>query len=200
MSRASAPERQHLSLLRSIPSLIVVLVIGAALSPAAADHHEADAPRSASDPGITDLTLSHSENIRPSDIIEALALPRGTRVRPARKPAVRLPVYFAMDPAELRDDARRVLDRVGEALTAGELNGFGFLVEGHTDDRGSPGYNDSLSQRRARSVRAYLVSVGVPKDRIKTVGRGESIPVASNQTPDGRRRNRRVEIVNTGSL
>ena len=70
-----------------------------------------------------------------------------------------------------------------------------ITIEGHTDSRGSPDTNMLLSQRRADSVRTYLVSQGIPSERIKAVGMGETRPLASNNTSEGRAQNRRVEIV-----
>ncbi len=68
-------------------------------------------------------------------------------------------------------------------------------VEGYTDSMGSDGANQQLSERRAGAVRDMLVGLGIASDRLNTVGHGESSPVASNDTADGRRSNRRVEIV-----
>jgi len=70
-----------------------------------------------------------------------------------------------------------------------------FLVEGHTDSRGSAEMNQDLSAQRATSVRDYLISQGVSPDRIKAVGRGLNEPVANNDTAEGRANNRRVEVV-----
>src|SRR5256712_14211628 len=67
-------------------------------------------------------------------------------------------------------------------------------VEGHTDNVGSPEYNQGLSERRAYSVRDYLASQGVAPSRISAIGYGEARPKASNDTPEGRQLNRRVEI------
>jgi OOP family OmpA-OmpF porin len=67
-------------------------------------------------------------------------------------------------------------------------------IEGHTDNRGSESYNMGLSQRRAESVRAFLIRSGVSPERISAEGLGEAYPVASNDTPAGRLQNRRVEI------
>lgn len=67
-------------------------------------------------------------------------------------------------------------------------------IEGHTDNRGSGSYNLDLSQRRAESVRAFLIRSGVSPERISAEGLGEAYPVASNETPAGRLQNRRVEI------
>lgn len=67
-------------------------------------------------------------------------------------------------------------------------------VIGHTDSTGSESYNQGLSERRAGSVKTYLASHGVNSERVLTVGKGESEPVASNNTAEGRQMNRRVEI------
>ena len=67
-------------------------------------------------------------------------------------------------------------------------------VEGHTDNVGSPEYNQTLSERRAGSVRDYLIDQGVPTSRIAARGFGESRPKDTNSTPEGRQLNRRVEI------
>jgi outer membrane protein OmpA-like peptidoglycan-associated protein len=67
-------------------------------------------------------------------------------------------------------------------------------VQGHTDDTGSDSYNDQLSQRRAEAVRRYLVDKGVAADRLVAKGYGEREPVATNQTEDGKAKNRRVEF------
>ena len=74
-----------------------------------------------------------------------------------------------------------------------------LIAVGHTDATGSDRYNQGLSIRRVEAVKAYLVSKGVPADRIKTEGKGEADPVASNQTREGRAQNRRVEIEVVGT-
>ena len=67
-------------------------------------------------------------------------------------------------------------------------------VNGYTDSTGSADYNEQLSQRRANSVGNYLIQSGVGANRISAVGFGESNPIASNSTPEGRAQNRRVEV------
>lgn len=69
-----------------------------------------------------------------------------------------------------------------------------ILIVGHTDSVGTDAYNQDLSQRRALAASAYLQTLGVPASRLQTQGRGETEPIASNDTEDGRQRNRRVEI------
>jgi outer membrane protein OmpA-like peptidoglycan-associated protein len=68
-------------------------------------------------------------------------------------------------------------------------------VIGHTDNTGSAGYNQDLSARRAQAVAGVLLEQGVSPARVRAFGRGESEPVASNLTPEGRQQNRRVEII-----
>jgi outer membrane protein OmpA-like peptidoglycan-associated protein len=86
---------------------------------------------------------------------------------------------------------------VATALTDRKEN---IVVEGHTDSRGSDSYNLDLSERRAQSVRDYLVTRGVSANHCRAVGYGESRPVADNRTAEGRANNRRVEIVIERSL
>ncbi len=84
------------------------------------------------------------------------------------------------------------LDRVASVLA--RYPQTVIIVEGHTDSTGSDSYNQQLSERRANSVARYLIQRGVNASRIKAIGYGEQRPVASNDTPEGRRQNRRVEI------
>jgi outer membrane protein OmpA-like peptidoglycan-associated protein len=69
-----------------------------------------------------------------------------------------------------------------------------IMIVGHTDAQGSDSYNQGLSERRAAAARNYLIAQGVPSSRIRTAGRGETEPIASNDTEEGRALNRRVEI------
>jgi outer membrane protein OmpA-like peptidoglycan-associated protein len=102
-------------------------------------------------------------------------------------------VLFKTGSATLLPIAQTRLDKVAEALKSqGERR---MVVAGHTDSRGSDEVNRSLSQRRAEAVRSYLVSRGVPEDKVVAVGKGEVEPVADNKTAEGRANNRRVEII-----
>jgi len=103
-------------------------------------------------------------------------------------------VLFVSGKAELLPLAKQKLDEVAKALTDLDAKQT-ITVEGHTDSRGADDMNLKLSEDRANAVRAYLVERGVKPDRIKSVGRGEATPIASNDTPEGRANNRRVEIV-----
>ena len=97
--------------------------------------------------------------------------------------------------------ARWWLTREKLARVAGILSAHPDLhiqIEGHTDSVGSDDYNQRLSERRAESVRAYMVQQRVAPSVVGTAGFGESRPVATNGTASGRQQNRRVELVVTG--
>jgi outer membrane protein OmpA-like peptidoglycan-associated protein len=102
-------------------------------------------------------------------------------------------VLFASGQSTLLVNARPKLDEIAQALQKSEAEKF--VVEGHTDSRGSDTTNQDLSLRRAQTVRDYLVDRGVPSEKIKAVGYGKTRPVADNATAEGRANNRRVEII-----
>ena len=101
-------------------------------------------------------------------------------------------VLFESGKAELLPGAQDQLSRVAAFIKNSPRP---VVIEGYTDSRGSSSTNQALSERRARAVSDYLTSQGVPADRIRAVGKGESSPIASNATASGRSQNRRVEIV-----
>lgn len=109
-------------------------------------------------------------------------------------------VLFDFDQAELRPDARKTLNQAAGIIR--EKAKGPVRVEGHTDSKGSDAYNKKLSDRRARSVRDWLVkNEGLKQIRFQTAGFGATKPAVSNTKPDGsddaegRQKNRRVEIV-----
>jgi outer membrane protein OmpA-like peptidoglycan-associated protein len=102
-------------------------------------------------------------------------------------------VLFDTDQSTLKPGAFLALDRVGEFLADNPARTL--LIEGHTDSQGDDAYNLSLSARRSEAVKAALLQRGIDSSRLRTVGLGESYPVAANDTAAGRQQNRRVEIV-----
>jgi outer membrane protein OmpA-like peptidoglycan-associated protein len=99
---------------------------------------------------------------------------------------------FGFDSADVNATFYPVLNKVAQTLR--EYDKTVIEVAGHTDSTGSDSYNQTLSERRASNVAAYLSGQGVPGARMVTVGAGEAHPVASNDTEEGRAQNRRVEI------
>ena len=114
--------------------------------------------------------------------------------RTARGLVVSLPdVLFDFDKATLRPEGTLTLAKLaGVALLVPELE---FSIEGHTDSIGTESYNEWLSEARAESVADFLAQEGVSSGRIDTKGFGENQPVASNDSDNGRQKNRRVEVV-----
>jgi len=102
-------------------------------------------------------------------------------------------VLFAVNSSALDSDGRATLDDVAQVLN--EYAKTAVVVQGHTDSTGSEQLNQELSERRAGSVRGYLVNRGVDPDRLAAIGYGETYPVASNDSESGRQQNRRVDVL-----
>ncbi|HQQ64060.1 MAG TPA: OmpA family protein [Pseudomonadales bacterium] len=102
-------------------------------------------------------------------------------------------VLFDTDKSDLKGGATSNLGKLAAFLN--KYPGRTVMIEGHTDSTGAEDYNQSLSQRRADSVKSYLVHQGVEASRFTTAGLGEGSPVASNDTQAGRQQNRRVEVI-----
>lgn len=105
--------------------------------------------------------------------------------------------FFDFDKSVLKPEGKAKLDDlVGKVK---DINLEVIIAVGHTDSIGTDAYNQRLSVRRAESVKAYLVSKGIEKNRVYTEGKGEKQPVADNKTSEGRAKNRRVEIEVVGT-
>ncbi|RON39684.1 OmpA family protein [Pseudomonas brassicacearum] len=101
-------------------------------------------------------------------------------------------VLFAFNQSELTPAAQSKLDSLMPKLQSADV--VSIKVIGHTDSVGSDTYNQALSERRASSVAAYLLSQGVAPNKLTSEGKGQSQPVADNETEEGRAKNRRVEL------
>ena len=99
---------------------------------------------------------------------------------------------FETNSDELTETGKNSLDELVIALKYTNLESMGLY--GHADSRGSDSYNQALSERRAEAVKRYLIEKGLDGSKISAYGRGESEPVASNDTVEGRAKNRRVEL------
>ncbi len=102
-------------------------------------------------------------------------------------------ILFGVDKSDLQANAKQNIDNLAASLN--KYPDTDIMVIGHTDASGADTYNMSLSERRAAAVRNYAVSKGVDNNRLKIVGKGESEPIATNDTAEGMGLNRRVEIV-----
>lgn len=101
-------------------------------------------------------------------------------------------VYFDTDKWDLREDAKSALDSLVNTFLLNPM--FMAEIAGHTDDQGSDTDNLRLSQRRADAIREYLIEKGVDPNRVFSKGYGETSPIASNDTAEGRKKNRRTEV------
>jgi outer membrane protein OmpA-like peptidoglycan-associated protein len=99
---------------------------------------------------------------------------------------------FDLNKATIRSESGEALAAIADIMK--EYPTTVFHIGGHTDSQGSDAYNLKLSKDRAASVREFLVSKGIPQNRLTSEGYGESNPIASNKTAKGRQDNRRVEI------
>lgn len=153
---------------------------------------------SLSDAGQDREPLLPPEELCPFDAPEVVVADK--KVEPPKAPPAQPPLkvtfpasaLFDFDKSVLKPDGKKALDDLLAKIKGVDTDYI--LVVGHTDSVGTEQYNDKLSMRRADAVKSYLVSQGVPVAKIRTEGKGESTPVASNETDEGRAQNRRVEI------
>jgi outer membrane protein OmpA-like peptidoglycan-associated protein len=101
-------------------------------------------------------------------------------------------LLYDFDSDVVRSDAAQNLRTLAASL--GKYPNTDLLIVGHTDATGTESYNQGLSERRAKAAANYLVGEGVSPGRLRSVGRGETEPIAPNDTEGGQARNRRVEV------
>ncbi len=119
-------------------------------------------------------------------------------IEDSQAPNIDVQILFAFDSDEILPEARPDLDAIGQALSDEKLKSGSFLIAGHTDAKGSDEYNLDLSQRRARSVKLFLVETyNVDPARLAVIGFGEEQLKDGDDPHSGE--NRRVQIVNVGS-
>ena len=104
-------------------------------------------------------------------------------------------LLFDFDSDQLREASKENLTNLANSLS--KFGDSKLLLVGHTDNKGTESYNLDLSRRRASAVGNYLISRGVPSARLSTSGRGETEPIAPNDTDADRQKNRRVEVAIT---
>lgn len=105
------------------------------------------------------------------------------------------PVFFAFDSAEITPEAQAVLQRNADILK--KYPTWAITIEGHCDERGTAEYNLALGERRALAASAYLVSLGIPASRLRTVSYGKEFPFDPGKTEEAYAKNRRAHFVIT---
>ena len=119
--------------------------------------------------------------------------PEAPKPKPvAEKVTFAADVLFDFDKSVIKPEGRSKLDDLAGKVK--NINLEVVIAIGHADSIGTDAYNQKLSERRAQAVKDYLVSKGIPASKITTIGKGESQPVATNKTAEGRQKNRRVDI------
>ena len=123
----------------------------------------------------------------------APATPAGAAPKSVRQAIViQADALFDFDKSVVRPDGKKSIDEALAKLQGVDLEMV--IATGHTDSVGTDAYNQKLSERRAAAVKDYMVSKGIPSAKVTTIGKGESQPVATNKTAEGRQKNRRVDI------
>lgn len=157
------------------------------------------------------MDLTGRDNLTPEEVINGLKPiepqvgTRGSNVKTRGiQPGlstIAVTIHFAFDSAEIMPQAANNLRSLGDALQSPQLGDYRIRIEGHTDSTGPDAYNLALSDRRANSVKQYLVEhFQIDPDRLITEGYGEKEPISSNASSDGRQKNRRAEFVNVGKM
>ncbi len=132
------------------------------------------------------------EDPGPGDWTTGELAPRGGEWVP--DPAITLPtIYFAYDQSRIGTSERVKLEQVADYLIRN--NNIGVIIEGHCDERGGLEYNRALGEKRALSVKDYLVRLGVAESRFQTISYGEERPAAQGSTESAYSKNRRAELI-----
>jgi len=140
---------------------------------------------------VGQLTVSGGGIVRTVSVVQSGRTIEFTR----EKPLILEGVNFKVDRADLTESAKKILDEVVRSLK--ENPEVKLDIQGHTDSDGTDAYNMDLSKRRALTVKQYLVDHGIDGSRLTVSWFGESKPIASNDTPEGKAKNRRIEFVRT---
>lgn len=116
-----------------------------------------------------------------------------------QRPSVNVLIHFDYNSATIKNDSEKLLKDIANAFQ-NELKDSVFIIAGHTDSDGSENYNIVLSQKRANSIRNFLLNQGVNYKQMRTEAFGKSKPIADNNTEIGKAKNRRVEFIRIGRL
>jgi outer membrane protein OmpA-like peptidoglycan-associated protein len=142
--------------------------------------------------GAAGAIIGHQMDQKAKEIQQTVAGATVTRVGEGLVVTFDSGLLFDFDSDQLREASKENLDNLAKSLS--KFGDSKLLLVGHTDNKGTDSYNLDLSRRRASAVGSYLSSRGVPSARIATSGRGETEPIAPNDTDADRQKNRRVEV------
>lgn len=131
-----------------------------------------------------------TRSLRPGAAAEATS---AAVAEPSAPPSISMQIQFDYASDQISGPSKKTMNNLAAALSSSDLSSQQFTIVGHTDGRGTAEYNLSLSQRRAASVKAYLVSNGVAPERLKTIGKG--FTELANKGNPAAAENRRVEII-----
>jgi outer membrane protein OmpA-like peptidoglycan-associated protein len=106
---------------------------------------------------------------------------------------VTLHINFETGKSDIKPESQTIIDQVADMLKANDS--LNVSIEGHTDNVGTPAFNKTLSENRAKSVMNAIIARGIEKSRLSAKGWGQEKPIGDNKTEEGRAKNRRVEIV-----
>jgi peptidoglycan-associated lipoprotein len=179
---------------RALSPLLVILVVAIGCSrKRVSPTPVAPVDRAVRDDGVRSDSLARAEAARRDSLAREASI-RQTRERRLAEARATLtaPVYFAFDRSDLSSEARGKLEAKASILNASP--GLRVRIEGHTDERGSDEYNLALGQRRAASVRQFLLPLGVSEARLDFTSFGEEKPVCQESVESCWARNRRVEF------
>ena len=137
---------------------------------------------------LGDANIVPPEPVR-EDGVSSASLDDLNRTSPLR------PVFFDLDSSDLSAEGQRILD--GNAAVLKQHGSWTITIEGHCDERGSAEYNLALGERRALTARAYLISLGLPADRLRTVSYGKEFPFDPGHDEAAYAKNRRAHFVIT---
>jgi OOP family OmpA-OmpF porin len=191
--------------MKKIVMLVIVMMMMTFIAVAQAEVRAGGLPALSVDDRINDCTCRTNPSVCPKPVVvtepEPAPAPVVKEIEPpvvAAKPVIiekgrqTLNVEFDFDKSTIKKGYYQDIDNLAGVMK--QYPDLNVVIEGHTDSVGTDAYNKKLSQRRAESVKKYMVEKGgIDANRIKAIGFGEEKPIASNDTDEGRQQNRRVE-------
>jgi OOP family OmpA-OmpF porin len=196
--------------MKKIGILVFIIMMMAVVTAVQAEVRAGGLPAITTDDRIKDCSCRLFPQCCPQPIVEPAPVPEPVPVpvpepvpvvvpppAPAPKPVIiekgrqTLNVEFDFDKSTIKKGYYQDIDNLAQVMK--DYPDINVVIEGHTDSVGTAAYNKKLSQRRAEAVKKYMVEKGIDVNRLKAQGFGEEKPIASNETKEGRRQNRRVE-------